>query len=480
MATRFHTMLAPINMSTGDGRRFQTGGIELASTPFPFEWARAREGGHDGAVVIGAVQEAVIATVGQALKNGWVTPEQVKSAGLDSSTEGVWAIGDLFDDVDREEMPRLAEDVAEAMHLIENGTLGPSVDLDSFEGIAVKEGTDEEVTWEMLEEAELAGEDLKVELLITAGRVRAATLVSIPAFAETSRPLTLIAAEPAEGEAAASTKQVAALIASVAVQDRRPPATAFEVPELNEPTPITFDWERGIVYGHIGLDGTCHAGFENVCVTLPQESEAYSWFNRYPVETADGGLTWAGRLTVGGHHADLSLTASGAMAVHDGKTTAAYVRAARDRFGIVVAGPLEPGLSEQAKAILSRRKVSGDWRETPEGLSLVELLALAPGPRRLSEPGFPVATHVTSGRQTALVASLGPDAMLGAKARLTTAEAIEAAMDRVLTRREEALATQREAQQARDALRAELERDERDQAAEARAALAEALTGEGE
>lgn len=477
MATKFHTMLAPINTSTGDGRRFQTGGIELAPTPFPFEWVRSREGGHDGAVTVGAVQETSIATIKDALAAGWITPEEVKETGLSKDTEAIWATGVMFDDVDREEMPTLAEDVAQAMFLAGERTLGPSVDLDSFEGIAVKAGTDEEVTWEMIEEAELSGEELKVELLITAGRVRAATLVSIPAFAETSRPLRFTAEEPAEGEAASTAH---ALIASVAAPSAvRPPATAFEVPALTGPTPITFDWERGVVYGHIGLKGTCHTGFADVCVTLPEESGDFPWFNRYPVETDDGGLTWAGRLTVGGHHADLSLTASGAMAVHDAKVTAAHVRAAKDAFGIVVAGPINPELDERAKSILNRRKVSGDWRETPEGLSLVELLALAPGPRRLSEPGFPVATHVSAGRQTALTASLGPDANLPADARLTTASAIEAAMDRVLQRREQALATQRDRETARAALQAEVERADQDVAAEARGALAELLR-EGE
>lgn len=482
MGTRFRTMLAPINLPTGDGRRFQTGGIELASTPFPFEWARAREGGHDGAVVVGAVHEAVIATVGEALKQGWVTAEQVKNAGLSKDTEGVWASGVMFDDVDREEMPRLAEDVAEAMTLIGGGVLGPSVDLDSFEGIAVKEGTDEEITWEMLEQAELEGEDLKVELLITAGRVRAATLVSIPAFAETPRPLELL--EAVEGDEAASETTTAALIASVAAPSRAPDATLFELPELSGPTPITYDWERGQVYGHIAVDGTCHTGFSDVCVLPPVEVDGeYTWFNRYPVETADGGLTWAGRLTVGGHHADLSLTASGAMAVHDGKVVAAHVRARKDAFGIAVAGPINPDLDERAKNILSRRKVSGDWRETPTGLSLVELLALAPGPRRLSEPGFPVATHVTAGRQTALTASLGPDASLPSPARAASASAIEAALERVMDRRETALRMRTEAEAARAALRAELERDSTDEGAEAeqaRAELAELISGEGD
>ena len=150
MGTRFRTMLAPIGLSTGDGRRFADGSMELASTPFPFEWVRSREGGHDGAVVIGAVQEAAVLSVADALAQEFVSPENAK--GLDKALVAVWARGELFDAVSREEMPRLAEDVAEAMHLAGNGTLGPSVDLDSFEGVPVIAGTDEEVTWERLEE----------------------------------------------------------------------------------------------------------------------------------------------------------------------------------------------------------------------------------------------------------------------------------------------------------------------------------------
>lgn len=476
MATKFRTMLAPINMSTGDGRRFKTGAIELAPTPFAFEWVRSREGGHDGAVTVGAVQEAAVATVAEALAAGWITPDEVKEAGLSRKDEAIWALGVMFDDADREELPQLAEDVAHSMFLVGERTLGPSVDLDTFEGIAVKECTDEEITWEMIEEAELSGEEIKAELLITSGRVRAATLVSIPAFMETSRPLAFIADESTDEDAKAGAGQ-AALIASVAAPLRAPEATMFEVPELTGPTPITFDWDKGIVYGHIGLAGTCHTGFSDICVTLPPEDEAYTWFNRYPVDTADGGTVFAGRLTVGGHHADLSLTASQTMGVHDGKIHAAWVRAARDSFGIVVAGPLNPELDERAKSILSRRKVSGDWRETPGGLTLVELLALAPGPRRLSEPGFPVATHVHAGRQTALTASLGPvvyglDSIASSRQSVATA-AIEAAMDRALERRDQALATARERESARAALRAEL-------SGEARTALAALLTGEGD
>jgi hypothetical protein len=401
-------MLAPIGPSTGDGRRFAEGGIHLADVPFPLEWARSREGGHDGAVPVGAVQQAAILTVDEALTQGYVSADAAKY--LDPTTTAVWAKGEMFDDANREEMPRMAEDVAEAMHLMGAGTLGPSVDLDSFEGSPVMAGTDVPVTWEMVEEYQVEhGEEPKLELLITEGRVRAATLVSIPAFAETSRPLELIVPEqepiPADGGQGGS---VAALIASTATA-ARPDVDAFTLPALDRPTPITWDWDTGRVYGHIATWQTCHVGYADVCVTAPRDaSGGYAAFNRFPVDTADGGTVWAGRITVGGRHAGLDLTASSAMATYDTKTVAAHVRAYEDEFGIVVAGVIELAEDAPERAVLERRKVSGDWRETPDGLSLLEVLALSPGPRAHAEPGFPV-TFSRQGRQVALTAAFGPD-----------------------------------------------------------------------
>lgn len=447
MGTKFRTMLAPIGLSTGDGRRFADGGISLADLPFSFEWVRSREGGHDGAVAVGAVQEAAVLTVKDALAGGWVEAEDVK--GMDPKMSAVWARGTMYDDVSREEMPRLAEDVAEAMHLMSNGTLGPSVDLDSFEGVPVMEGTDEPVTWEQIEEYyEEHGEEPKLELLITEGRVRAATLVSIPAFAETSRPLRLDTAEATDESAA----ETVALIASVAAP-ARPVVDAFALPQLDGPTPITWDWENGRVFGHIATWQTCHVGYADVCVTAPKdESGGYSAFNRFPVETEDGGTVWAGRITVGGRHASLDQNASGAMAHYDSMATAAHVRAYSDEHGIVVAGPIELPADSPHRAAIDRRKVSGDWRETPDGLSLIEVLALSPGPRQHAEPGFPIpGTFSVNGRQTALTAALGPAPSEGRVTTLRTATVDIAGAVRA------ALAEDRAAQAVRDQLAAELE-----------------------
>jgi hypothetical protein len=468
MGTKFRTMLAPIGLSTGDGRRFAEGAITLADLPMPFEWARSREGGHDGAVVVGAVQEAHVGTVKQALADGWISEAAAK--GMDSGMAAVWASGEMLDDADREAMPRLAEDVAEAMHLIAAGTLGPSVDLDSFEATPVFEGSDEPVTWEAIEEYyEEHGEEPKLELLVTEGRVRAATLVSIPAFAETSRPLELIEQDSDELALAASEAEVTALIASVATATALPSTTAFDRPALDGPTPITWDHANGRVFGHIATWRTCHVGYADVCVTAPKDPGGeYAWFNRFAVET-DGGTVWAGRITVGGRHAGLELNASGAMSAYDGKTVAAHVRAYEDEHGIVVAGVIESGLTASERAAVDRRKVSGDWRETPAGLSLVEVLALSPGPRAHAEPGFPVpGTFSSNGRQTALTASLGPDPDSGHLIRAQAATVDVEALAEALERRQE-LRT------AASTARAELAAAVRVRSDRERAALAAAL-----
>lgn len=468
MGTKFRTMLAPIGISTGDGRRFATGGITLADLPMPFEWARSREGGHDGAVVVGAIQEAVVSTVSEAVMNEWILPASVQ--GMDPQMSAVWAKGELFDGVSREEMPRLAQDVAEAMHLMGEGTLGPSVDLDSFEGVPVLAGTDEVVNWEMIEEYYAAhGEEPKIELLITEGRVRAATLVSIPAFAETSRPLELIDA-PADATAETAAAELA-LVASVDTVTL-PEIDAFTLPELAGPTAITWDWETGRVFGHIATWKTCHVGYPDVCVTAPTDSSGgYAWFNRFPVETQDGGTVWAGRITLGGRHAALSLNASAAMAAYDTKTVAAHVRAYEDAHGIVVAGVIELAADSPQRSVLERRKVSGDWRETPGGLSLVEVLALSPGPRAHAEPGFPIpGTFSVGGRQTALTAALGPDpdagTLLTARAATVDVDALAAALER-----------RQEARAAALTARAELAAVVKIETEERRAELAAALEG---
>lgn len=519
MATRFRALAAPIDMSTGDERRFSPN-ITVAPMPIPLRWPREDMGAHDGAVTIGAIDE------------------------VDIDDDEIWVEGRMFDDVDPAVTPRLAEDVAHAMTLAREGVLGISVDLDDYEASVVRKGTDEPLT-----EDEILDPGMQAELLITKGRIRACTLVDIPAFAETNHTFELF--ENNEDDEAVSepedepdpNPELAALVAAVSgdtglpVGDRAQawdgpgaakrifdaysdksgkidkaraskaflwvdgdgsergyyklgfadivdgkltiiprgvaataggrgvdstdgidreavkaricglyakirktyddwPACPFDkatmasaehaaltasvgavfafddftAPVVDRLTPITYDWERGIVYGHVAPWGLCHEGISNACVLAPKDASGnYREFHAHRVET-DQGTVYAGRITSGGHHPEVhdGITAHHVRHHHDDMTTVAYVRATEDAYGIFVCGPIMPGLDAETREVLSRRKVSGDWRETVDGLSMIEVLALSPGPKAMSEPGFPVRTSFAGGRQIALVASLVP------------------------------------------------------------------------
>lgn len=521
MGTRFRALACPIDASTGDRRRFAEGALTHQPLPMPGRWVREDIGGHDGAVTVAALD------------------------GVEMDGSQVWITGHWFDDVDRERMPRLAEDVAEAMHLAREGVLGFSVDLDAFEAQPVEVGSDEPIDLDGLMD-----EEMDLELLVTQGRIRAATLVDIPAYVETNHTIEFLDGEgdaqtteadlalvasvsgdtslpvvddrehewdgpgaagrvfdaysdedgnvdkeraaraflwvdgdgtqrgdyklgfadlvdgelkiiprgvaataggrgvdstdiPADAKGAVKSRicalyatvrdtfedwpecpfdsedaatdedDYAALTASVATDVY--PISAFSRPErVAGPTPMTYDFTANppVAYGHIALWSTCHVGFSDSCVLAPRDpSGEYRDFHAHRVET-DEGTAYVGRITVGGNHAstDEDVTAHGVRTHHDDMVTAAYVRLTEDEFGAFVCGPIVGDLDEETLRILSRRKVSGDWRETAGGLSLIEVLALKPGPRSTSEPGFPVVQFgFSGGRQVALVAALGPE-----------------------------------------------------------------------
>ena len=202
----------------------------------------------------------------------------------------------------------------------------------------------------------------------------------------------------------------AALIASMTAAMERTAFDSFSPPvAIDGPTPMTYDFERGVVYGHIYQHGVCHVGIPHECRTPPVD-EDFRHFHVYPVETNEG-TVFAGRITAGGSHPDRWLSLTAVRRAYDEKATVAYVRASVDDHGIFVCGPLEPGLDAETLGIISRRKVSGHWPEVGnEGeIFLAEILALAEGRPEDSEPGFPIGVHVRNGRVVGMTAALGPD-----------------------------------------------------------------------
>jgi hypothetical protein len=126
----WHGVLAPEGLPTGDGRQFAADSLRWRELPLPLQWTPANYGAHDGAVVVGQITEI-------RREDG-----ELKASGTFNSTEEATRVVDL----------------------LSRGDLrGVSVDLDDA----------------TVEYDEAADVDVVVD-----GRVCAATLVAIPAYAE--------------------------------------------------------------------------------------------------------------------------------------------------------------------------------------------------------------------------------------------------------------------------------------------------------
>lgn len=528
MATKWNSRLALVNQSTGDGRRFQSGGVSNRNLPLPLNWQRQSSEGHMTSVTIGSIEE------------------------LEIADDHVFGRGHLFDDAESES---LRADVQHAMELIRQGVVGPSVDPGAVQAMEVLAGTDEPLTWEMFEAAleDGEGEFPDVELLFTHYEIAGATLVSTPAFAgvtfeleEDDELVGLVAAvigstdlpvasreRSWDGDAAASrvfelftddegtvdtagvaraflwrdpdgdpqnrgsyklpfadvlnghleivpagvaataggrgvsaasipdsdrpkvearvcslydrvrrefeewptcpfnesspdsSAEASNVVAAAETEVRFPSVELFMDPGLEQVTALAReDLGNGIVrvFGHVADPNSCHRGFQNQCMTPPESQTDYNLFHRYPFDTAEGPIT-VGRITSGlgkvgtecsdpgcqglDDHACVNFDFMQAVQHHDRLQTLAWVRVGVDNERIPGAiwfsGVEVQGLSTEARAVLARRRVSGDWRDLGATRELCEVLALAN-----EEPGFEVprvAVGYRDGRQVSLVAA---------------------------------------------------------------------------
>lgn len=401
---------------TGDGREFAEGALTWAELPVPLRWNKEDSHGGD--------PKTVAVNVGRIDK--------------------IWRDGSL---IMGEGVLDLSDDDGRRVHAkIEGNFLrGVSIDADSITDADVEfvwpedvnAGTgegDEDDLFEML----FAQPE---KMIFHGGRIRAATLVDIPAFAEAyialldeagavvagGQPVTeaeLLTLREAEQEPAPLAPVTAA------AQVFRPPAAWFSDPKLSLPTPITVT-DDGRIYGHAAQWGSCHIGQEGVCVQPPHE-DAHPYYRTGEVACDDGSRVAVGQITVGTGHAPLHMGASPAAEHYDNTGAAvADVAVGNDQHGIWVAGAVRPGADPlRVYELQAAGQVSGDWRRIGGELRLVGLLAV-------NVPGFPVPkmrARVASGEPQALVAAGRPTVASGLSAEETERQAVRIVM-RMLSRR---------------------------------------------
>lgn len=363
---------------TGDGRLIEGGAL---SWDFAVETPNLRfvtedVGAHDGAVTVGKV-------LGIERRDGGV----------------IWAFGD-FD--------MASEEGREAYRQVrEERQNGVSMDMDdvSFEIRVAGELFDEVNALFAEPEYDEDGEPIEAEeperdedgrvtvatinaddevMVTTAGRIRALTIVAVPAFAGArigiqDAPVD----EDEDDENVVRSTNASALIAAAAPV--APPASWFDKPQFSGPTPLTITSE-GRVYGHAALWGTCHLSHTagGKCVSPPNSPSNYAWFHTGALETAEGDIISVGHLTMGTGHAADTLTAAETAAHYDNTgRVAADVRMYEDQWGMAFAGGLRPGLTPEQVREFRAAPISGDWRRVGGALEFVAGLSV-------NVPGFGV------------------------------------------------------------------------------------------
>lgn len=391
MVPTVHTwsgLLAPIDKVTGDRRRFAAP-LRHRDLPLPLMMQVETDEGHKKSVIVGRI-------LGIEARDG-------------SQGYGMYGHGDFMD-------PELFPAAGQAIAQLAAQVIGPSVDLDDLTyEYRNPDGTpfDEEGAIAAIQRGE---DPPRPEFVVTDGRISAATLVNIPAFAEVK--LELGSAPDENGVMQALMKELAAgceeceemanvLTASAAPV--APPASAFADPELTGPTPFTIT-EDGRVYGHVATWETCHVGFPGSCVAPPRSAHDYAYFHTGAIRTAEGDVLPVGRVVVATKHAPLTASVQAASQHYDETgAVGAYVRAGEDRWGIWVAGALADDLSEQQLATLRANPLSGDWRGVGGALEMVAALSVP-------VPGFPIARSA----RPAYSAQVEPFALVAAGALART------------------------------------------------------------
>lgn len=374
---------------TGDGRLIEENALRW-DLPAPLRYVREDVGAHDGAEVAGRILTIERRENGDLFATGdfYLGSEAGRAAHRAVGAEVGNGVSMDLDDVTFE--VRIAADVLEEMNemlaedspQIEAEDTPPETDADGRVTVATRRADDE-------------------VYVTTSARVRAATIVSIPAFANAIIRLSDTAdVEPLPDEPAEAPAD-AALVASGGPV--RPPAAWFADPALDGPTALVVE-DDGRVYGHIALWGTCHTSHtaQGQCIQPPASATGYAHFRTGALRTEEGTEVPVGHLTLDTRHAGPRLSAAAAARHYDDTgSVAADVAAGEDAFGIWVAGSLRPGISDEDVRALRAAPISGDWRRLGGNLELVAALAV-------NTPGFPVPRPqglVASGAVYSLTAS---------------------------------------------------------------------------
>lgn len=369
---RWEGVIAREGEMTGDGRLIEDGALRWDDLPIPLRVAFKDVGGHDGAEVCGRIETV------ERRDNGDIYATGTFDLGSAAGTEAFRQVSGQMSN-------------------------GVSIDTDDV-AFRVMEREDANAPGARRDDSPDEGGRVRVMqsapddsiMVIESARLRAATLVAVPAFAtarvyaagqapSTSEPAELD--ENIDSEEKMARSADADLLShdalTAAAIPTAPPEAWFKDPALTGPTALVVE-DDGRVYGHIAAWGTCHIGQVGKCVEPPTSPSNYAYFRTGALRTAEGTSVAVGHLTMGTGHAGPRDSANAAAEHYDNTGTVfADVAAGEDAYGIWVAGSLRPGITSEQVRVARSAPISGDWRTIRGSLELVGALAV-------NVPGFPV------------------------------------------------------------------------------------------
>lgn len=365
---RWEGVIAREGEMTGDGRMIEDGALRWDDLPIPLRVAFKDVGGHDGAEVCGRIE----------------TVE--RREGGDIYATGTFDLGSA---VGTEAFRQVSEQMSNGVSIdTDDVTFRIMAKADMPEADVADSGDEADPGGRVKVAAMSSSDELTV---IESARLRAATLVAVPAFA-TARVYAAgqAPAKPAEDvdpegalEASADPVSQSRDSLTAAAIPTAPPEAWFKDPALTGPTALVVE-DDGRVYGHIAAWGTCHIGQIGKCVEPPTSPSNYAYFRTGALRTAEGTSVAVGHLTMGTGHAGPRDSANAAAEHYDNTGTVfADVAAGEDDYGIWVAGSLRPGITAEQVRVARSAPISGDWRTIRGSLELVGALAV-------NVPGFPV------------------------------------------------------------------------------------------
>ena len=370
---RWEGVIAREGEMTGDGRLIEEGALRWEALPIPLRVAFKDVGGHDGAEVCGRIE----------------TVE--RREGGDIYATGTFDLGSA---VGAEAFRQVSGQVSNGVSIdTDDVTFRIMAKADMPEADVADSGDEADPEGRVKVAAMSSSDELTV---IESARLRAATLVAVPAFA-TARVYAAGQAPstsetPERDENGDSESKMASSAdggplsrdsLTAAAIPTAPPEAWFKDPQLTGPTALVVE-DDGRVYGHIAAWGTCHIGQIGKCVEPPTSPSNYAYFRTGALRTAEGTSVAVGHLTMGTGHAGPRDSANAAAEHYDNTGTVfADVAAGEDAYGIWVAGSLRPGISAEQVRVARSAPISGDWRTIRGSLELVGALAV-------NVPGFPV------------------------------------------------------------------------------------------